>query len=222
VGAEQSDHARAGVIVLACGALARELKVVLAQLGPPEDRQTPVEVRSIEVKYLSSALHNRPEQIPGEVDRFLEALGEPSQAPRIVLGYADCGTGGLLDALIERRRVQGFIIDRLPGAHCYEFFSGSARFAELTEQSLGTFYLTDYLALHFESLVWTGLGLDRHPELRDMYFGNYDRVALISQSEYDLVRERAIQAAHMLGLTFEHHHIGLVPFAEATRTLLLG
>ncbi len=216
--AQQTDHASAGIVVLACGALARELKVVLAQLVPTDGQVKP----RVEVVYLSSALHNRPEQIPAEVDRFLESLGNPMSAPRVVLGYADCGTGGLLDSLIERRRAEGFTINRLPGAHCYEFFSGSARFAELTEQSMGTFYLTDYLALHFESLVWTGLGLDRHPELRDMYFGNYDRVALISQSHSDLVTERAQEAAALLGLRFEHHHVGLVPFSEATRTLLFG
>jgi Protein of unknown function (DUF1638) len=218
VGSPQTDQPPPGVVVLACGALARELKVVLTQLAPTSGETNP----PIDVRYLSSALHNRPEQIPGQIDTIIDTLGQPASAPRIALGYADCGTGGLLDSLIERRRAEGFTIDRLPGSHCYEFFSGSARFEGLTERSLGTFYLTDYLALHFESLVWTGLGMDRHPELRDMYFGNYDRVVLISQSQNELVMQRAIEAAAMVGLAFEHHHVGLIPFAEATRSLVMG
>ena len=97
------------------------------------------------------------------------------------VAYADCGTGGALDALLARHPEA----TRLPGSHCYEFFSGAELFAALHEAELGTFYLTDFLAKHFEPLVWQGLGLDRHPELRDMYFGNYRRVVLLSQTDDD-------------------------------------
>jgi Protein of unknown function (DUF1638) len=200
-------------LVIACGALTKELRAVFGQL-----KETPT------IRYLPAPLHNRPERIPDAVDALInetiESVGGVENCPRIVLGYADCGTGGLLDALVARRRQSGMQIDRLPGAHCYEFFSGAARFAELTEASLGTFYLTDYLALHFVSLVWTGLGLDRHPELRDMYFGNYDRVTLISQTQDVLVIERAASAAAMLGLRFEQHHVGLDPLTNSIRNLL--
>ncbi len=192
------------VLLIACGALARELRLVLGQL---------VGVK-VDVRYLPSALHNRPERIPGEVDAILDQLPQQGKGVRVLLGYADCGTGGLLDALITRRRHQGMTIDRLPGAHCYEFFAGSTTFAELTEQSLGTFYLTDYLALHFDALVWTGLGLDRHPQLRDAYFGNYDRVVLISQSRSDEVMTAAQGAAERLSLEFRHEHVGLDRFGE--------
>lgn len=200
-------------VVIACGALTKELRVVFAQLGEPPT-----------IRYLPAPLHNRPERIPAAIDALIdetiELAGGIQRCPRIVLGYADCGTGGLLDALIGRRRQSGIQIDRLPGAHCYEFFSGALAFAEFTEASLGTFYLTDYLALHFVSLVWIGLSLDRHPELRDLYFGNYDRVTLISQTHDTLVVERAHAAATMLGLSFEQHHVGLGPLTNSIRNLM--
>ncbi len=203
------------IVVIACGALAREIRSVFAQLVQPD--------RAIPMRYLPAPLHNRPERIPGEIDALIDSViaqQVSGSAPRFVLGYADCGTGGLLDALIERRRAEGISIVRLPGAHCYEFFAGTETFTKLTEASLGTFYLTDYLALHFDALVWTGLGLDRHPSLRDTYFGNYDRIALISQSHDPLVLERAIAAAQRLALRFEHHHVGLNNFATELEKLI--
>ena len=99
-------------------------------------------------------------------------------------------------------------MQRLPGAHCYEVFAGAAAFAALHDEELGTFYLTDFLAKHFDALVWSGLGLDRHPELRDTYFGNYRRVVLLSQAaDPDVVARRAA-AADRLGLAFVHHPTG--------------
>ena len=130
-------------------------------------------------------------------------------------GHRDCGTGGLLDALLDR-----YGVDRLPGSHCYEFFAGPAAFAELHRAELGTFFLTDYLAKHFDSLVMGSLGLDRHPELRDMYFGNYVRVVLLSQTEDPAVVEAGRVAAGQLGLAFEHRHVGLSPFSDAITTLV--
>jgi len=129
----------------------------------------------------------------------------------VFIGYADCGTGGALDALLARHPEA----TRLPGDHCYEFFSGSDVFAAMHEEELGTFFLTDFLAKHFEALLWQGLGLDRHPQLRDMYFGNYKRVVLISQSDDDSVVDKGRAAAQRLGLEFEHRHVGLEPFSDA-------
>ncbi|MGZ4699743.1 MAG: DUF1638 domain-containing protein, partial [Ilumatobacteraceae bacterium] len=100
-------------------------------------------------------------------------------------------------------------------SHCYEFFSGAERFAAMHEEELGTLFLTDFLAKHFEPLLWQGLGLDRHPELRDMYFGNYKRVVLISQSTDRQIITAGRAAAERLGLEFEHRHVGLEPFAGA-------
>jgi Protein of unknown function (DUF1638) len=190
-------------LVVACGALVRELRVVLSQLGVADETV---------VEYLPANLHNRPEQIPGRVRDLIDEHGGVDQ---IVVGYADCGTGGLLDAALA-----GTGARRLPGSHCYEFFAGEAVFAQLHEEELGTFYLTDFLAKHFEALVWQGLGLDRHPQLLPMYFGNYRRVVLLSQTHDPDVESAGRAAAVQLGLEFEHVHVGIVPFAEAVEVRL--
>lgn len=197
-----SDRREAPVLtplVLACGALVRELRAVLAASGLSDQ---------IEVDFLPAPLHNRPERIVPAIDERLAEL-EPNRP--VVLGYADCGTGGLLDAYIERSARP---ISRLPGAHCYEFFAGADRFAALHESELGTLYLTDFLAKNFDALVWQGLGLDRHPELRDLIFGNYRRVVLLAQSGLEAVEVAASAAADRLGLEFEVVHTGLDPFAQ--------
>jgi Protein of unknown function (DUF1638) len=173
-------------LVIACGALASELRRLL-----PE---------TIEVRYLPAHLHNRPERIVPAVEAILdEAAGRP-----VFVAYADCGTGGALDAMLARHPGVG----RLPGAHCYEVFAGSELFADLHDSEPGTFFLTDFLARHFEALVWQGLGLDRHPELLATYFANYRRVVLLSQSASIDVVIAGRAAAARLGLAFEHHHVG--------------
>ena len=106
-------------------------------------------------------------------------------------------------------------VTRLPGSHCYEFFSGAEQFAAMHEEELGTLFLTDFLAKHFEPLLWQGLGLDRHPELRDMYFGNYRRVVLISQTDDPTSSSSVARPPQRLGLEFEHRHVGLEPFTGA-------
>ena len=136
---------------------------------------------------------------------------DPLGERQILVGYADCGTGGGLDALLaEVPRLR-----RLPGNHCYEFFSGTAVFEAMQDAELGTFYLTDFLAKHFDALMWQGLGLDKHPQLLPMYFEHYTRVVLLSQSTDESVVTAARAAADRLGLRFEHRHVGLAPFAEA-------
>jgi len=187
-------------LVIACGALASELRAVLRAQGLDT---------AVEVTYLPANLHNRPERIVPELVPLLDAAAAVGRA--VFIGYADCGTGGALDALLERHPEA----TRLPGAHCYEFFSGSERFAAMHEEELGSFFLTDFLAKHFDALLWQGLGLDRHPELLDMYFGNYKRVVLISQTDDASIVEKARAAAQRLGLEFEHRHVGLAPFADA-------
>lgn len=189
--------------IIACAALHRELRVVLEPFKG-----------SIAVELLPANLHNRPEKIPGEVDRLIDRL-RADGISRISVAYADCGTGGLLDQVLVRQGVE-----RLPGAHCYEFFAGSELFGALSEAELGTFYLTDYLALHFDSLVWQGLGLDRHPELRDLYFGHYTRVLWLSQTENSVTEQKALVAAERLGLDYDRRHTGLSPFAVAVERLV--
>lgn len=188
-------RSRESPLVVACAALAAELRAVLAQLDLVDE---------VDVRYLPAPLHNRPEQIVPAVAAELANAG----ARRVLVGYADCGTGGALDRYIASLTESGGDVSRLPGAHCYELFAGSQRFAELHDAEPGTFYLTDFLARHFDALVWQGLGLDRHPQLRDAYFRNYRRVVLVSQSEDPAVVVAGRQAADRLGLAFDHVHVG--------------
>ena len=187
-------------LVIACGALASELRAVLRAQGLDD---------AVDVTYLPANLHNRPERIVPELEPLLDEAAVQGRA--VFIGYADCGTGGALDALLERHPGA----TRLPGSHCYEFFSGSDAFAAMHEEELGTFFLTDFLAKHFDALLWQGLGLDKHPQLLDMYFGNYKRVVLISQSQDASIIDRGRAAARRLGLEFEHRHVGLEPFSDA-------
>ncbi len=193
-------------LVIACGALASDLRAVLGQLGAADD---------VEVRYLPAPHHSRPERI---VPAMREQLAVDDDGRRqIVFGYGDCGTGGHLDMLVSEL---GDRATRLEGDHCYEFFAGSALFAELHDTEPGTFYLTDFLAKHFDALVWGSLGLDRHPQLRDMYFGNYTRLVLLSQSDEPSVLAAGQRAAEALGLRFEHIHVARQPFETAVSIAL--
>ncbi|MCP3854826.1 MAG: DUF1638 domain-containing protein [Actinomycetia bacterium] len=178
-------------LIIACGALAKDLRLVLSAGGLAD---------SVEVRYLPANLHNRPDGIVPAVEQALSGRGEQ---PTFV-AYADCGTGGALDRLLESHPD----VERLPGAHCYEFFAGTELFARLHDETLGTFYLTDFLARNFEALVWNGLGLDRHPELQPTYFGHFEKVVLLAQSGDDAVTKAARAAAERLGLPLEVHEVG--------------
>jgi len=192
-------------LLLACGALVRELRAVLDQEHLSD---------AVDVEYLPAPLHNHPDRIVPEIEARLAGVDPDRQ---IFLGYADCGTGGLLDAFIERSERP---VTRLPGDHCYEFFAGSARFSALHEEEFGTFYLTDFLAKHFVALIWQGLGIEEHPELRDMYFANYRRVVLLSQSGDRAIVDLGRAAAELLELEFVHEHTGLEPFAQPVRAAI--
>ncbi|HET9202885.1 MAG TPA: DUF1638 domain-containing protein [Acidimicrobiia bacterium] len=179
------------LLVIACGALAREIRDVIDMSA--FDR--------VDVECLPAILHNTPDSIPAAVEGRLDAA--EGRYRSVFVAYADCGTGGLLDRVLEKRGIQ-----RLPGAHCYEFYATGPRFAALHGREPGTFYLTDFLTRHFDRLVWSGLGLDRWPELRDDYFGNYRRLVYLSQVESEAMIEVARDASARLGLEFEHRHVG--------------
>jgi hypothetical protein len=183
---------KASVLIIACGALAKEI-VEIRKLNGWEH---------IKVQCLPAELHNRPEKIPGAVRSEIEK--HQSEFDNIFVAYADCGTGGMLDKVLTE-----YDIERLPGAHCYEFFSGSKAFADLADEEPGTFYLTDFLTRHFDRLVKTGLGLDRHPELMSAYFGNYRRLVFLAQSESPKLAAMAKAHAEYLGLEYVHKHTGL-------------
>jgi hypothetical protein len=185
-------------LVLACGALAREVMAVLAA-----NRLDHVVVRC-----LPASLHNRPEKIPAAVRA---AVAEArSEFDDILIGYADCGTGGLLDAVLAEEG-----LERLPGAHCYAFYSGVETFDRRADEDMRAFFLTDFLVRQFETLVIEGLGLDRHPELRDAYFGNYEKIVYLAQTEDEVLTRQAEAAAARLGLDFERRFVGLGDFAPA-------
>jgi hypothetical protein len=205
-------------LVIACGALAQELLAVTRQHG----------LDGVVVECLPAALHNRPSEIPSAVRARIRRARAGGRGPvadaappgadlgsvapsdpvegaswsaegesfdHVFVGYADCGTGGLLDAVC---RDEG--VERLPGAHCYEFFATAPGFARLQDHELGSFYLTDFLVRHFDRLVWQGLGLDRHPELRPLYFGNYTRLVYLAQTDDPALVAAAGAAAERLGL----------------------
>ncbi|MGB6228796.1 MAG: DUF1638 domain-containing protein [Litorimonas sp.] len=159
------------------------------------------------LRCVPATLHNAPDKIVPAIDAILDETAE--QYDRILLAFGDCGTGGRLDRLCERRGVE-----RLPGAHCYAFFAGLPAFDAMMEEELGTFFLTDFLARQFDAMVMRPLGLDRKPELRDLYFGNYTRLVFLSQTADPDLLGRAKTAAATLGLAFEHRPTGLSPFAR--------
>lgn len=180
-----------GALIIACGALAQEI-AALRRINGWE---------ALDIQCLPPELHNEPRLIPGRVrDAIRAARGRYS---KIFIAYADCGTGGLLDAVLKEEGVE-----RLPGAHCYEFFATAQRFSELAEQEPGTFYLTDFLVRHFERLVAQTLGIDRHPELIAEYFRNYRRVVYLIQDQAQSDVAKAAQIAQRLGLEFETRNTG--------------
>ena len=193
--------AKPRTLVIACGALARELLDLVRLNG----------WHHITVTCLPAKLHNRPQLIPDAVRARIRA--ERGRYDRIVIGYADCGTAGLLDDVIAEEGVE-----RISGPHCYSFYSGTARFEAEAERDPFCFYLTDYLVRHFDRLVIEGLGLDRHPELHQDYFGNYRRVVYLAQTKDKALEARAQAAAERLGLAYEYRYTGygeLAGFLEA-------
>ena len=181
----------ASTLVIACGALAHEIVALRRLNNWPH----------MDVLCLPADLHNRPEKIPGAVRQKIR-LNRGRYAAMFV-AYADCGTGGLLDRVLEEEGVE-----RIPGAHCYEFFAGSAAFAALADAEPGTFYLTDFLVTHFERLVIHGLGIDKHPELMPLYFGNYRRLVYLAQVESPDKVAAGQRAADRLGLAYEYRVTG--------------
>ena len=182
----------ATTLVIACGALAHEITALQRLNG----------WHHLAVQCLPADWHNTPDKItPGVASQIAKARAAGFQ--HLFVAYADCGTGGRLDALLEREGVE-----RLPGAHCYGFFAGDALFHELQETAIGSFYLTDFLLRHFGRLVIQGLGLDRHPELLPVYFGHYTHLVYLAQRETSDGRALAEAAARRLGLRFTYRLTG--------------
>jgi hypothetical protein len=181
----------ARTLLITCGALAREVAALIRANG----------WTSLDVRCLPAQLHNRPERIAPAVRAEIRANREHYAHMFVV--YADCGTRGTLDAVLKEEGVE-----RLPGAHCYEFLSTAQVFAQLSEAEPGTFYLTDFLLRHFERLVIRPLGLDRHPQLAAEYFRNYRKLVYLAQAERAGAIEQAQRIADSFGFTFEYRFTG--------------
>lgn len=196
----------ATTLVIACGAIAQELVDVL-RLN---------HLHHVKIQCLPASWHNTPQKITPGVEKLILELKDQYQ--RILVAYGDCGTGGQLDDVLARHE-----IERLPGDHCYSFFAGEQVFGHMAEAELGTFYLTDYLLDHFDRLILQELGITRHPELRDSYFGNYTRLMYLCQNNDPTVMaarlDQAQAAADTLGLRLEVKTTGLKPFEHALRTI---
>ena len=174
------------LLVIGCGALAEELSAL----------KRANQWTALDIKCLDAALHNRPERI---ADRLESVLAQHhAEYTNILIAYADCGTGGAVD-----RVAQQFNAQRLPGAHCYEFYATSPVFAALAEAEPGTFYLTDFLVRHFDRLVIEEMKLDEHPELEEMLFGRYRKVVYLAQGDSSELLDRAKRAATRLKLPLE-------------------
>ena len=192
-GAAGFRHPEKPLLIL-CGAIASETQAVLSASGLSD---------AVEITALPAIWHNFPERIPeGVQTKALQARKGRADRP-VFVGYADCGTGGMLDEVCERLDLQ-----RIAGPHCYSFFAGEARFDALADAELGTFYLTDYLARHFEPLIWEGMGLSANPEMRDAMFGSYTRLVYLAQTDDAALTAQAEDAARRLDLRFERVFTG--------------
>ena len=174
------------LLVIGCGALAEELSALKRA-----NRWT-----ALDIKCLDAALHNRPERIADRLESLLSQ--HHAEYTDILIAYADCGTGGAVDRVAEQFNAQ-----RLPGAHCYEFYATSPVFEALAEAEPGTFYLTDFLVRHFDRLVIEEMKLDQHPELEEMLFGRYRKVVYLAQVDSSELRDEAGRAAARLNLPLE-------------------
>lgn len=192
---------RAGrILLIACGALAREILDLKAANGWTH----------LDLTCLPAKLHLYPERITGAVEAAV--LKHRAEYDGIFVVYADCGTGGLLEA-----KCAELGIEMVAGPHCYSFFEGNATFAARGEMT--AFYLTDFLVRQFDAFVWKPMGLDRHPELRDLYFGNYEKLVYQAQTEDPGLDAKARACAERLGLAYERRFTGYGDLATALARL---
>jgi len=179
-------------LVLSCAALAADVRAITRTAG----------WEHVDFEYLPATFHNHPEKIVPAVEHILDRRGADYET--ILIGYGDCGTGGQLDRLLAKHANA----DRLPGEHCYAFLSGADDFDREFRDEIGTFFLTDFLAKHCETLVFGALGLHDHPELLEAYFGNYTRLLYLAQNPTTKLTEAARSCAKRLNLKFEQSNVG--------------
>lgn len=194
-------------LVLGCGALAHDMIALMEHNAALKD--------AIHIQCLPAKLHNTPQLIAGEVDKYLQQHAHKYHS--IFVAYGDCGTAGELDKVLDRYQAE-----RLAGAHCYEFFAGKDVYEQIIEEELGSFFLTDYLVRQFDRLVIKGLGLDRYPELFDDYFKHYNRLVYLAQTDNSELQAKAAQHARDFGLEYEYRMVGIAglrPLTGATKSI---
>lgn len=180
------------LLVIACGMLAREILAIKDGLG----------LDHLELTCLPAELHFHPDRIAPAMNAAIEEAKSTGYR-HILVGYADCGTGGMLDTVCEKHGVE-----RLAGPHCFAFYQGLERFEAAGDEDMTAFYMTDFLCRHFETFFIRPLGLDRHPELAADYFGNYKKLVYLAQTDDPALDRVAENAAQMLGLAYERRRTG--------------
>ncbi len=190
------------ILILACGALSKEISALIRLNNWTH----------LKTRYLPAILHNSPDKITEQLRNNLQSA--QAKFSRIFIGYADCGTGGEIDSMLDEFRVQ-----RLPGAHCYEFYTGKQTFVEIMEEEIGSYFLTDFLVKAFEKLVWQGMKIDRHPELLPIYFKHYKKLVYLAQSENQELQTQAYEIAWRLGLVYEKRFTGYGELEHSLATL---
>lgn len=191
------------VRVIGCGMIAREILAVREQMG----------FDHIDLKCLPAVWHHYPDKIaPGVEDAILKARAEGFE--EIFIGYADCGTGGRLDKVCEKYGVK-----RIAGPHCFSFYMGNDNFIAETDDHITTFFMTDFLARHFENFFVKPLGLRKHPQLRDMYFGNYEKLLYLAQVKDPKLEQVARDAADFLQLEYVYRYTGYGDLNDALATI---
>ena len=184
------------ILVLACGALAREILVLIRDFD------------HIDLQCLPAIFHNHPEKI---VPAVKKTIADSKNYERIFLVYADCGTGGEL-----QRLARDLGVEMMPGPHCFAFYQGTEDFLSKIDEEFTSFYLTDFLVRQFDAFIWKPLGLDRHPELLSSYFGHYEKLIYQAQTEDPALLQKARECADRLGLAFEYRMTG---FGDLERKL---
>ncbi|MDC3240223.1 DUF1638 domain-containing protein [Gammaproteobacteria bacterium] len=185
------------ILIIGCGAIAHEINEIIKLNN----------WNNVSLQCLNADLHNTPKKLPTKIKETIESnLKEYS---KIFLAYADCGTGGLIDSMLKN-----YDIERLEGAHCYEFYAGSSLFKDLSDREIGTFYLTDFLVKNFKRLIIDGLGISKHPSLKDEYFKNYKNIVYLAQKHDNDLELKAKDCANYLNLEYSVHYTGLGNFED--------
>ncbi|RWF50527.1 MAG: DUF1638 domain-containing protein [Mesorhizobium sp.] len=180
------------LLVIACGMIAREVLAVKEQLG----------LSHLELTCLPAEFHFYPDRIAPAMDKAIEKA-KAEGYEHIFVGYADCGTGGLLDRVLEKHGVE-----RMAGPHCFAFYQGMDAYAKVADDDMMSFYMTDFLCRQFDAFFMKPLGLDKHPELIKDYFGNYERLIYLAQTDDPELDNVAEKAAALLGLAYERRSTG--------------